>query len=218
MKTIGEIFKQKRLHGNITIADVEKATKIRKTYIEALEGGNYDKLPPAAFTRGFVKNYSEFLGLPASEILALYRREFDEQNDKRLLPKSVSEPIYNGIFSLTPKRITYLSVFLLLFSLVLSRPKSCRGLSFEVEKPIRIPPGQGQNCRGYRLRIRNQFPYLCSFRGSNCHLYRTQRGKNSRFQENSPALRSSLIAGIYRRRFRGKIAHEKWSSGYGFIQ
>lgn len=119
MKTIGEIFRNSRIEKNISIADVEKTTKIRKTYIEALENGDYLKLPPAAFTRGFVKNYSDYLGLEASEILALYRREFDEQKDKRLLPKGVPNSYEDDFFSLTPKKFTYLAISLLIVIFVI---------------------------------------------------------------------------------------------------
>jgi cytoskeletal protein RodZ len=119
MKTIGEIFRKRRIENNISIEDVERSTKIRKTFIEFLEKGEYEKLPPAAFTRGFVKNYSEFLGLDSKEIIALYRREFDEQKDKRLLPKGVSESYGEGLFAITPKKFTYLAIGLLIIFFVI---------------------------------------------------------------------------------------------------
>lgn len=116
MKTVGQLFRIKREEKNLSVEDVEKTTKIRKKFIESIEKGDYDKLPPSAFTRGFIKNYSEFLGLDNNEVLALYRREFDERKDKRLLPKSVSDDLDNGIFKINPKRISF---FLIIASIVL---------------------------------------------------------------------------------------------------
>lgn len=122
MKTIGQIFKGKREQRKITLAEVEKATKIRQKFLEALEKGEYDKLPQAAFTRGFVKNYAEFLGLPTWEILALYRREYDEGKDKKLLPEGVVES-GTELTLITPTRLTvfflallFLAFFAYLFS------------------------------------------------------------------------------------------------------
>lgn len=113
MRTIGQIFREARESKNLLLSDVEKATKIRKIYLQALENGEYQKLPPSAFIRGFVHNYSEFLGLKTGEILALFRREFDQQNDQRLLPKDVSKTEVN-IFFLTPHKISLIFIGLLL--------------------------------------------------------------------------------------------------------
>jgi len=97
MKTVGDILRIKREEKNLTYINVEKAIKIRKTFLEALEKGEYHNLPPAAFTRGFIKNYSDYLGLESKDILALYRREFDEVG-----------------FGLTPGKLTILIIFALL--------------------------------------------------------------------------------------------------------
>lgn len=114
MKTVGDILRKKREQEKLTYVDVEKTTKIRKTYLEALEKGEYHNLPPAAFTRGFIKNYSGYLGLDTKEILALYRREFDERKDKRLIPNDISTSSDEIKFNLTPGKLTIFIVFGLL--------------------------------------------------------------------------------------------------------
>lgn len=106
MQTLGSIFKSKRTEKKLTIEDVEKSTKIRKKYIQAIEEGDYDNLPPAAFTRGFIKNYSDYLGLNSATLSALYRREFDELKDKRLLPKGMSTFSGENFFRITPTKVT----------------------------------------------------------------------------------------------------------------
>lgn len=112
MKTLGEIIKNKRSERKLSIEEVEKAIKIRKKYLVAIEDGDYDNLPPAAFTRGFIKNYSDFLELDSPTLLALYRREFDELKDKRLLPKGMSSS--EGTFwKITPTRVTIVLVVLI---------------------------------------------------------------------------------------------------------
>jgi cytoskeletal protein RodZ len=72
---VAQILKRRRQSLKLSLADVELATKIRGKYLVKLEAGDYDSLPNDIYTRGFVKNYAEFLGLDASEIEAQYLEE-----------------------------------------------------------------------------------------------------------------------------------------------
>lgn len=54
----------KRGKKGLSINDAADATKIRMSFISAIERGEYKKLPSGAYIQGFVKNYIEFLGLP----------------------------------------------------------------------------------------------------------------------------------------------------------
>jgi len=45
-----------------TLDDVVSRTRIPRRYLEALEDGNHDVLPPGPFLRGFLRQYLEFLG------------------------------------------------------------------------------------------------------------------------------------------------------------
>jgi cytoskeletal protein RodZ len=83
----GEKLKEERLSKGLTLADVSKKTKIKAQYLEFIENGQYDKLPSVSYAQGFVRNYSDFLGFPEEEIMAIFRREFDEEKTYRVLPK-----------------------------------------------------------------------------------------------------------------------------------
>lgn len=93
MLTAGEILKAKRLERGLTYQDIEKKIKIRQKYLKALEEDNLDMFQGKTYVRGFVKNYSEYLGLPTEELLAILRRQYDEKQKKELLPKGLSNPI-----------------------------------------------------------------------------------------------------------------------------
>ncbi|MGH7245474.1 MAG: helix-turn-helix domain-containing protein [Candidatus Levyibacteriota bacterium] len=88
MIRLGDRLREEREKKNLTILQVAKATKIRPHFIEALEKGEYKKLPSSAYAQGFVKNYIEFLELPAKELLPLFRREFNEKEYLGVLPES----------------------------------------------------------------------------------------------------------------------------------
>lgn len=45
-----------------TLDDVASRTRIPRRYLQALEDGNHEVLPPGPFLRGFLRQYLEFLG------------------------------------------------------------------------------------------------------------------------------------------------------------
>ena len=58
---VGKILREQREAKGLTFEDVESSTSIRRSYIEAIENGKYDKLPGLVYARGFVRNYADFL-------------------------------------------------------------------------------------------------------------------------------------------------------------
>ncbi|KKU81103.1 MAG: Helix-turn-helix domain-containing protein [Candidatus Gottesmanbacteria bacterium GW2011_GWA1_47_8] len=87
MKTVGSIFREAREKKHLTLEHVERATKIRKKFLSDIERDDYENLPSAAYAKGFVKNYSDFLGLDAASVLAYFRRQTEEVSKISLLPK-----------------------------------------------------------------------------------------------------------------------------------
>lgn len=87
MIKIGKKLLEKRMGLGLSLEEVAKATKIRVSFLTAIENGEYKKLPSSAYVVGFVKNYVEFLGLPMEETMALFRREFNEKELRRVLPE-----------------------------------------------------------------------------------------------------------------------------------
>lgn len=104
MKTVGEIVRTKRLEKGLSLGDVEAATKIRKKFLEAIEENDYHILPSVAYAKGFVKNYSDFLGLPTRDVLAFFRRQTLEIPKSSLLPASADASLRHTFFRLTPAR------------------------------------------------------------------------------------------------------------------
>jgi cytoskeletal protein RodZ len=50
-----------------SLDDVASRTRIPRQYLEALEDGNHEVLPPGPFFRGYLRQYLEFLGEEPSE-------------------------------------------------------------------------------------------------------------------------------------------------------
>jgi hypothetical protein len=60
---IGDSLREARTRRGLSPADVHKAVRIRERYLTALEEERWDMLPGDAYTKGFLRTYSEYLGL-----------------------------------------------------------------------------------------------------------------------------------------------------------
>lgn len=89
MVQVGQRLYQIRSRRKLTLDEIAAATKIKPNFLAAIEKGEYHKLPSPAYAKGFVRNYADYLGLPRSEMTALFRREFDEKRAYKVLPDSM---------------------------------------------------------------------------------------------------------------------------------
>jgi len=90
MNNVGSILSEARKQKGVDIAQVEQDTNIERVYIEALENDDYQKIPAEAYILGFLRNYSEYLGLNPNEIIRQYKNlkiEDTEVPQEILLPK-----------------------------------------------------------------------------------------------------------------------------------
>lgn len=114
MRTVGQLLKEERLKKGFSLEQIETATKIRAKFLTALENDDYFKLPAVPYIQGFVKNYSDFLGLRSSTILALFRRQFIQKKSEQ---KNMDAPLTETEWQLTPNKVIVFLVFILVGSL-----------------------------------------------------------------------------------------------------
>lgn len=72
---IGDILRKEREKQKLSVRDIEQSTSIRSVYIEALEKGEYDKLPGEVYAKGFIKNYGNFLNLDGDKLVRQFIME-----------------------------------------------------------------------------------------------------------------------------------------------
>jgi cytoskeleton protein RodZ len=70
----GETLQRARMARGLSIADAERALKIRPAYLSALEEERFDALPPRAYAKGFIRSYAGFLGIDPEPLLAIYEQ------------------------------------------------------------------------------------------------------------------------------------------------
>lgn len=77
---VGYTLRQERERQNLSIEDIEQGTSIRVLYIEAIEAGEYDKLPGTVYTKGFIKSYAKFLGMDVDAVVKEFLADMAELN------------------------------------------------------------------------------------------------------------------------------------------
>ncbi|MDQ3098536.1 MAG: helix-turn-helix domain-containing protein [bacterium] len=130
MKTLGQILREQREKKNITFEQAEAATKIRKSYLRDLENGNYSKLPASTYIKGFLKIYAEYLELPENDVMAFFRREFDESKDGKTKLRSSLFSVREPWVRLSPQvffTVVFVSAIAVLFAYVWVQYQSFAG-------------------------------------------------------------------------------------------
>jgi len=115
MKTVGEILKKIRLEKNISLEEVALETKIRQNILMALEENNFKEISSLASIKGFLKSYAEFLDLNSEKILAVFRRDFDKKEKRKVILDGMIKPINKKGLNWSPKAtlIFFIGIFFL---------------------------------------------------------------------------------------------------------
>lgn len=86
MSELGERLRQAREEQGLSLEQVAVETRILKNALIALEDGAYARLPGDVVTRGFIRNYAQYLALSAEELIDIYRRERGSTERIRIVP------------------------------------------------------------------------------------------------------------------------------------
>ena len=83
--TVGTLLRASRLRRDEDLRDVSHILRVRLLYLEAIEEGRYTELPGNAYAIGFIRAYSEHLGLDSEEVVRRYKVESSGGRDASLL-------------------------------------------------------------------------------------------------------------------------------------
>ena len=67
---IGHLLERARRRKGVSLEEAERATLIRKDYLQRLESDDHSAMPEPIYVRGFVKAYANFLGLDGDRFAA----------------------------------------------------------------------------------------------------------------------------------------------------
>ncbi len=77
LATVGDTLKSRRQEMNLSLREVENATSIRATVLQAIEEGRMEQLISHVYAQGFVKQYATFLGLDGEHLVKTNRHIFE---------------------------------------------------------------------------------------------------------------------------------------------
>jgi cytoskeleton protein RodZ len=91
LPSIGEALRSAREAQGKSVEEASAATRIRSSYLEALEQERFDELGGNVYAKGFLRSYATFLGVDPAPLLEAYRAQ--ERPDAPLFehaPKAIA--------------------------------------------------------------------------------------------------------------------------------
>jgi cytoskeleton protein RodZ len=86
---IGQALRSARTARGLSAQDVAEATRIRQSYIEALEEMRLEELPSRPFTIGYVRAYASLLGLDPEAAVARFKSDAPDDGGELRAPVGV---------------------------------------------------------------------------------------------------------------------------------
>jgi len=91
--TIGQRLKAAREEQRLTLEKVFESTRIRVQYLQAIEEDDLSAMPSPVQARGYLRNYTEFLGLDVDEVLEELRESNAQLPSEVVIgPVDIQEP------------------------------------------------------------------------------------------------------------------------------
>ena len=86
MASIGEQFKRERRGKKISLEDVARETKIRVSFLEAIEQDRFDLLPSGIFARNFLRAYARYLGMDEEGVVKSFVKLSPQDEEEKIAP------------------------------------------------------------------------------------------------------------------------------------
>lgn len=121
---IGPRLKEKREEKEITLNQLQETTKIQKRYLKAIEEENFNALPGKFYTRAFIKEYANAVGLNVDELFEEFKDEIPSADDNQTAQytrinrsRKDNLPTKNSkVFSMIPTIIVILLIIGIIFA------------------------------------------------------------------------------------------------------
>ena len=135
----GELFKKAREEAGLSLDEVARELKIRTGFLSALENGAFEGLPPDVYTRGYIREYAQYLGIPPEPLIEEYAKQrILLNNSGKQEQASLGKGIALSRMSLIVPVVIAAATLLYLFSLGHRIPKETP----KIGKIYTLPPAQ----------------------------------------------------------------------------
>jgi cytoskeleton protein RodZ len=89
---VGKALRNARTERGIELDEVERVTKIRAKFLQAMEEERWEDLPAPVYARSFLATYAEFLGLDQGALVGEYKSSVEGPESHEPIPQSVIRP------------------------------------------------------------------------------------------------------------------------------
>lgn len=114
MGALGNTLRERRISLGLSIQQVEATTNIRARLIEALEDGDYERLPDPGYIRGYVSSYARLMELDPNPLLQLLKAETGRGRFHQLDLPQIDEAVApTGQQHAVPSRIAWIAAAVL---------------------------------------------------------------------------------------------------------
>ncbi|HWB72656.1 MAG TPA: helix-turn-helix domain-containing protein [Egibacteraceae bacterium] len=78
---IGDTLRSARRQHGVSLADAAAETRVRESYLAALEEEEFEALGGDVYVKGFLRSYARYLGLDPEPLVVAYRRDFEREHE-----------------------------------------------------------------------------------------------------------------------------------------
>jgi transcriptional regulator with XRE-family HTH domain len=111
--TFGEKLKKAREEAGLTKQKVAQLLSIQSRYIDRLEGEEFEKLPSAVYTKGFLRKYAKYLSLEPENLIREYEKEMKIIQPALEKPLRLLPELRFRRLTITPKTLTFIAGLLI---------------------------------------------------------------------------------------------------------
>ena len=92
-ETVADLLRRAREETGQNLSAVAQVLRIRLPYLEAIECGDFDRLPGATYAVGFLRTYADYLGLDGEDMVERFKAETQaaERRSELIFPEPVAE-------------------------------------------------------------------------------------------------------------------------------
>jgi cytoskeleton protein RodZ len=83
--SVSDVLRARRIECGLEVSHVAQVLRIRPAVLIAIENGQFDQLPGAAYAVGFVRSYGNYLGLDAEALVLRFKNETAEASQRPAL-------------------------------------------------------------------------------------------------------------------------------------
>jgi cytoskeletal protein RodZ len=87
----GEVLKKRREELGLSIGEVSELLRIKAEYLSSIEADQFEKLPVAVYTIGYIRSYAAYLRIDPEPILSFYAGHLSHPGHTTIIPVASSK-------------------------------------------------------------------------------------------------------------------------------